>query len=766
MSSQTPEPRRGFAFPRWSIGFGLEHLGYLTLRLPLVIAAVAVAFTALCFAQFPRMAVDADLMRVFSNSGPHFERYERLAENFGTFEDDAYVLVTSDNLTDPATLERIRDLSFELELNEYLVGTMTPFTLRQPNADGTGTEPAVPEDLQSSEQAAQVLEELRVSNPLMRNLLLEDLSGMVMIVFPDPEQIDSRDGMRGMTASLREVVAQFDGDGLNVELTGPPIWSAELLESTLSDQSMFSIVGFVIGAIISFVALRSFWGAVLASITPVIAVVWVIGAIVLVFGSFSFLTNIVVTLVLVIAFAESMYFTFTWLRLWNEGLEAQEAITEAVRRVLPAAALTSLTTMVSFATLIATQGRGISEFGWSGVLGIAVAFLTFATIMPLTMKAAVRLGYRPPRKMSMAVTAPVPPARALAYRFSRPISIAALVIAALLLIPHFSMEPRFSFDDFLPSDSAALATARGIDEGVGGVSPIYVQVPLDSADPTFSDADFERLSMVQEIVERSVGDGKVLSAVSLSDYAGDGTSYDEVLDAIGPNLRQRFLSDDGSQALVTAFLPTLMASAELEALAARIDSDLEASGLTGTEVAGYRLMTSFASTAIINSIRSSLMTAIILNIFLIGLAFQSWRLGLVAVIPNLLPILFTELYLYVSGAGLQLTSVIALTVAFGIAVDDTVHFLATYVRQRQRGTELKESVGLTLDRVGPALVATTMILCAGTAIVMFSAIPPVALFGTLTVITLFVALVADLIVLPSLLIAGGRFFRSIGGPDK
>ncbi len=766
MTSQNPQERPGFALPRWSIGFGLEHLGYLTLRLPLLIGILAVAFTALCVAQFPRMSVDADLMRVFSNSGPHFERYQRLAESFGTFEDDAYVLVTTDNLTDPATLERIRDLSFDLELNEYLVGAMTPFTLRQPTEDGTGSAPAVPEDLESPEAAAAVLTELRESNPLMRNLLLDDLSGMVMIVFPDREVTSSQDGMRAMTASLREVVARHNVDGLNVQLTGPPIWSAELLESTLSDQAMFSIAGFVIGAVISFIALRSFWGAVLASITPVIAVIWVIGAVVLVFGSFSFLTNIVVTLILVIAFAESMYFTFTWLRLWNEGLEAQEAIEQAIRRVLPAAALTSLTTIVSFATLIATQGRGISEFGWSGVLGVSVAFLTFATIMPLTMKLAVRLGYRPPRKMSVAVTAPVPPAQAFANRFPRQIGIAAAVIAALLLIPHFSMEPRFSFDDFLPDDSAALETARGIDDGVGGVSPIYIRVPLDSSDPTFSDADFQRLAQVQQIVEQSVGEGKVLSAVSLAEYAGDGMSYDEVLDAIGPNLRQRFISEDGSQALVTAFLPTLMGSAELEALAERIDGDLSVAGLDDAEVAGYRLMTSFASTAIINSIRSSLMMAIVFNIFLLGLAFRSWRLGLVAVIPNLLPILFTELYLFVSGAGLQLTSVIALTVAFGIAVDDTVHFLSTYTRQRERGTGLRESVDLTMERVGPALVATTLILCAGTSVVMLSAIPPVALFGTLTVITLFVALVTDLVVLPALLIAGGRFFRSIGGSDK
>ncbi len=71
-----------------------------------------------------------------------------------------------------------------------------------------------------------------------------------------------------------------------------------------------------------------------------------------------------------------------------------------------------------------------------------------------------------------------------------------------------------------------------------------------------------------------------------------------------------------------------------------------------------------------------------------------------------------------------------------------------------------------LVRVGPALIATTLILCTGTFIVIFSALPQVALFGTLTVLTLLLALLGDLIILPSLLLAGGRFFNSLGGSKK
>lgn len=765
MPSESRESQRGGWFPRWSIGFGLEHIGYLTVRWPRIAGLIVLLFTALCAWQLPRVAVDGDLMRVFADSGVHYDRYRKLTETFGTFEDDAYVLVNSPRLTDPAVIERMRELAFDLELNDFAVGTMTPFTLRKPSADG-GTVPAVPENMSGPEEVAAVLTDLRENDPIMRNLIVGDLSGVVMILFPDITKTKAPGGMKAMIASLRQIVADYDSEDIHVELTGPPIWSTELLESTIADQAVFSIVGFAIGAIISLLALRSFWGAVLATFTPAIAVIWVIGTVIMVFGSFSFLTNIVVTLVLVVAFAESMYFTFTWLRLWNDGLDAGRAIDEATKRVLPAAALTSLTTMVSFGTLIVTQGRGIEEFGWSGMVGIAMAFLTFSTVMPLTMKLAVRLGYKPPRRMSIAVTAPIPVARWLVRRFARVLAVAVLAIAALLLIPHFSLEPRFSFEDYLPRNSKALETAKGIDAGVGGVAPVYVRVPLNDADPNLTDADFERVRKVHEIVEAAVGKGKVISGASMFNYSDAGFSREQIFDAVGPFLKRRFVTDDGTQALVTAFLPTIMDSVELKTIVDKLDVEIAAAGVDGAEVAGYRLMTTFASTDIINSIRTSLMFAIVLNIFLIGLAFRSWRLGLLSVIPNMLPILGTELYLYTTGAGLQLTTVIALTIAFGIAVDDTIHFLATYLRQRESGKANEEAVDLSLERIGPALVATTLIICAGTAVVMFSSIPPVALFGTLTVITLFIALLGDLVVLPSMLIAGGRFFRSIGGSGK
>lgn len=743
-----------------SIGFGIERLGHLTLKFPKAAAVLVLAITGFAIAQFPHVSVDANILRVYRDSGVMYDRYERLQHTFGTFENDAYILARSPDMTDPKVIAKLRDLAFDLELNEFAAGTLSPFSLRRPAADGR-TVPSVPEDMKSRAEVAETLKSLRATDPLLNNLITKDLTGMVMIMFPD-QKLTRGKGEAKMLTSLYKLIARYQGPDLSVSLTGPPVWKTEMLDASISDQIKFSVVGFLVGAAMSLITLRSFWGALLATLTPFVSVVWVVGIITLMYGSFTFLTNIVTTLVLVIAFAESMYFTFTWLRLWRGGMDPDSAIGAAVAQVTPAAALTTITTMVSFATLVATQGKGIEEFGYSGVVAVATTFVALITFLPLALKVAVRLGYTPPERMSIAVSAPLPAARFIVDKLPRATSVIAGLIMLGLFYPHFAMQPRFDFQDFLPKGSQALETADEIDSGVGGVAPFYVRVPLKDGVENVTDADYATIEKVHKILEKHLGKGKVISAASFSHYADSGFSRAQIFNAVGPFLKRRFISDDGKQALVTGFVPTMLRSGALKKDVEAIDKDLAASGIKGAELSGLNILTAFASTDIIGSLRNGLTAAIIINIAVIGFAFRSWRVALVAIIPNFLPILGTELYLYLSGAGLQLTTVIALTIAFGIAVDDTIHFLATYLRRRQEGAPHAEAVDQALERIGPALVATTLILCAGTVVVAFSALPQVALFGVLTVLTLLLALLGDLIVLPSLLKAGGSFFDSLG----
>lgn len=754
-----------FIKPR-SIGFGLERLGFLTLKFPRVVALAVLALTVLCVSQVPRVTVDGDMMRVFADSGPEYDAYKHLADTFGTFENDIYLLVSSDRLTDPEIVERMRSLAFDLELNDYAAGTMSPFTLRKPTPDG-GSVPAVPENMKSVDEAAFALMDLQQNDPMMRNLITPDLTGVVMIMFPNPE-MTAGEGVKAMIKSLRELVAPYqDGDALRVDLTGPPIWTSEMLSAAVDDQLKFTLWGFGLGAVIAFAALRSFFGAILVALTPAVAVMWVTGAVILAFGSFSFLTIIVTTLVLVIAFAESLFFIFNWIAYWRDGMDPYKAVDATVKVVGPASALTMLTTLVSFASLSLTPGQGIHEFSQAGTLASLLNFVCLMTFLPLLLKAAVRLGFKIPPKSSFVLTSPMNFSWFLANRIGRPLAVGAICVTIVLFIPYFQIKPQFSFEDFVAKDSAALTAAEGIDEGVGGVAPLYIRVPLKQGVANVGDEDFERIRTVHQVLERHLGQNKVISAASFQHYADTGFSREEIFGAVGPFLKRRFVTDDGKQALVTGFMPTIIESDALKTFVDQTNRDLAAAGIDDAEIGGFRILTTFATDDIVSGLQLDLTISVLVNLFLIGFAFQSLRVATATAIPNLFPVLGTEAWLWASGAGLQLTTVLSLTIAFGIAVDDTTHFLSHYLHaRREEARSHLDAIKHTMDRIGGAIVATTIILCAGTGIVATSELPQVALFGTLFVITLALALVGDLFILPALLVAGGRYFQPLGGVKK
>lgn len=744
-----------------SIGFGLEHLGLTTVRFPRLMALGVLLFSILCFTQIPKANVDGDLLRVYAHSGHYYDAYEHLSETFGTFENDLYILVNSPRLAEPEIIEQVRSLAFELELNDFAVGTMSPFTLRKPTANG-GSEPAVPEGLQTADEVAFALMDLQQNDPMMRNLITPDLNGVVLIMFPNQDVVKER-GAKAMIENLRQTIAPFQSDDIAIEITGPPVWTTEMLNAAVDDQVKFTVYGFALGSLIALLALRSIAGALIVAATPFLAVMWSMGMILLFFGSFSFLTIIVTTLVLVISFAESMFFTFNWLAYWRDGMEPNKAVDATIKLVGPATALTMLISMVSFASLSLTPGQGVREFSMAGAMGSFLLFACTMTFQPLLLKLAVRLGFRAPPKSSVVLTAPLPLSWFLASRFGRPIAIAGIVATLLLLVPYFLIQPRFSFEDFVANESTALTAAENIDEGVGGVAPLYVRVPLIEHNPDVGEVDFQRIRLVHQVLEKELGENKVISAASMTNYTNAGFTRAEVLEAVGPFMRRRFVTDDGSQALVTGFMPTIIDSDVLKELVHRVETELVAAGIADAEVGGFRVLTTFATDDIVRGLQLDLTVSVLVNLGLIGFAFQSFRVALASAIPNLFPILGTEAWLWYSGSGLQLTTVIALTIAFGIAVDDTVHFLSHYLHgRREERRSHEDAVKHTLLRIGGAIVATTIILCAGTAIIMFSELPQVALFGSLFVITLALAILGDLFILPALLMAGGKFFYPLG----
>jgi predicted RND superfamily exporter protein len=179
-------------------------------------------------------------------------------------------------------------------------------------------------------------------------------------------------------------------------------------------------------------------------------------------------------------------------------------------------------------------------------------------------------------------------------------------------------------------------------------------------------------------------------------------------------------------------------------------------------ITGLRALIAEEFPKLINQLRQGLLIAVFLAVGIVILATRSWRMGFAALVPNMLPILFAESMILVSGSRLDITNVIALTVAFGIAIDNAVHIINSYSAQRRAGMQGERAVRNAVREIGPALVASTAILSITAVITQFSPMPSVATLGRLLILTLVLALACNLTILPAYirLIAGSGKMRS------
>ena len=152
----------------------------------------------------------------------------------------------------------------------------------------------------------------------------------------------------------------------------------------------------------------------------------------------------------------------------------------------------------------------------------------------------------------------------------------------------------------------------------------------------------------------------------------------------------------------------------------------------------------------IRQLAIGLVSAIFIVMVLLAVSFRSIWAALYSLLPNLLPLVLGGAALAVMGVGLRYETVIALTLAFGIAVDDTIHFLSKFKLARAKGLTLEEALKITFLETGKAITLTTVILFFGFLVMLFSIHPPSVTIGLLISLTLFSALFSDLLLIPLL----------------
>ncbi|MGD9378817.1 MAG: efflux RND transporter permease subunit, partial [Methyloceanibacter sp.] len=670
------------------------------------------------------------------------------------------LLIRSDNLFTVDNLERLRDLHLELTFANGVQDVVSMFSARHPPDDAGGAEPVFPPQLTQNDLEA--VNEAILSHPLVAGKLLSD-DGKTTLFVIAMEPYPDIDDLRVVAGELRDVTeSMLQETDMTVQYSGLSFLRLEIVSSLMSDQLTFISVGFLIVLLISWLFFHSITYVCISATPAVIAVIWIAGITGLRGVEVDVMSGVVPGLVIVLVVASSLHLLFKVRRELNKGAEVHEAVSRAVLEIGPACVLASLTTAIALFSLTLVPLKIVAGFGFTAAIGTAIAYIVTITVVPslaYLLLSRAKPKKSPSQKIDFAFSAASHFCHKVAhFTMERPRLVLACGLALLLVAGVFyaQISPRYQYREYLPERSPAHLAMNAIDDRLAGSEDIFVHIQMPPGMQIDTPESAELVKKVDAIVADLPLVRSVTSLYSIQSWAvagemTDDEFFDLLRDADAP-LIERVLSIDNNSTLVTGYFPGTDA-ADLLPVVNQLDRELAQLKRAYPEVTftatSLSVLSAKASYEMIAQLNKSLLLAIALNIMLVGLVFRSLRAGLYCILPNLLPIVVVGGFLYLSGLGLQFTSVVAFTIGFGIAVDNSIHILNYYGLMRSQGREVIPALEETITTIGPVLAVGTVVLISGFAATLFSQLPNLRLFGEVAMILLATALLANLVILPA-----------------
>ncbi len=775
--SNENSPKRSFWF-----SFGIERLGLVALKAPILAAVLMVAMSVAAGFGINRLSVDDSLTELFRTDTEEFRQYEQVSKRFPSSEYDVLVVVEGKDLLTPGPLDAFRNMVIEFNLVPQIKGLVSLFSAREPpNEDGFP--PAIfPADMPNGEEFDRLVKRLR-ANEIVNGKLLSDDGSLALVVLALDHGVVEQIGLKTAIAEIRQVVSEtLAGSGLSAQFTGPPVMQLEIRNAVQRDRILYNGLGFMLGAMIALIFFRSIPLMLIAAAGPGAAILWSLGTIGYLDFELNLFVNVITPLITVNGFSDSMHLVYNIRREVMAGVDRLTAARNAIINVAPACFLTALTAGIALASFLFAKSALIRTFGAAATLAIILAYIAVVVVVPVlavlllpkTKTDAKSIeNRREAQKSDTGMNALARASEVLFAHVARSPLIYVGVGTVLVVMAGYAyvnLQPHYRLADQVPDKEQALDATGRLDEKLTGANPVHILVEWNKGQSLFSPAVLDVIAAAHTVVEKQPGIGNVWSLHTLRKWlqdAGDPSleTLKSYVGVLPEHLTRRFIAVEQNAIVITGRLPDVDAS-EILPVIDQLDEKLEAVRNANADydiaVTGLPAIAARNSARMIWELNVGLVSDIVVVIIFLGIAFRSAFTSLVSVLPSVFPIFATGALLYITGDGLHFASIIALTVAFGLALDSTIHFLNRYDIEtwdedgNLRSTE--DALKYTARMIGPVLILTTIVLALGLGVTILSDLPSLRVFGQLSGVTLFAALIAQLFILPATIALGRRYW--------
>lgn len=742
----------------------LKKLAKITLTIVLLVSAFLVYKAS-------QVEFDYDFEAFFSKTDDETEFFEEHRRRFETDNDFIFIALRNDpTIFDKDFLTRTRKFVDELK-TDTLVEEVVSLThleeyIKAPFSAAMMSRPYLRIDKPSKYQKDSV----RISkHPEARVFLSKDQTSLLINV--KHRQFLSKEKCDVLKKTIDRLLAKYEFD--DFKYAGRTIGLGYYVDKMVFETGLFIGLSFALVIVFLLLAFKSFWGLWIPLIMVGFSMLWIIGVMGVAGEPINLILTILPSIIFVVAMSDVMHLVSKFLEELRNGKSKEDAVKIAYREVGKATLLTSLTTAVGFLTLLFVDMQPVQSFGIFTALGVILAFILAYTLLP-SLLILVKAPKVAKKKNTDTLWYKVLHASFI-YMLKRRVALFFGFLALMGLSIFGSslvINDYFLLED-LKKSNVMRQDYQFFDENFMGLRPFELAIKVEDDSKLITDYDvLTEINKVDEFVtenyelNESFSIIKILKIANRTEHGGQLKYYKFPTEKETEDYLTRLEKFD-KKGQLSVIIDSTKKHGRISSsigdvgmikvkkmnenfktfIAENINSDLVSFRLTGTAHLLDRNMSNLSM-----NLFWGLGLAVIIVSLLMGLLFRSLKMVIIALIPNILPLVMLGAILGFSGVELKVSTALVFTISFGIAVDDTIHFMSKLKLELNKGKPLMVAMKRTFLSTGRAIVLTTLILIAGFLMLMFSDFLGTFYVGLLISSTLLFALISDLFFLPVLVI--------------
>lgn len=721
-----------------------------------------------------------DLAKVVPEDDPEMQSFNEFKELFGEDANIIAVGIKDSAVYKSENFQKLRFLSDEIATIEGVNSVLSLPTMKRLVKDVKNKKFDLEEifkEIPDDQSDLDSLLKLAVDQKFYNDQLINTSNGAIIMLISISDEVLNSEKRVHLTEDVIMLGEMFTkSTGIELHYAGLPFVRSVIMSKVKKEMLMFILLSVAITGLIMLIFFRSWTAVIFPMLIIGVVVIWVMGTLSLLGFKITLLTGVIPSIIVVIGIPNSIYLLNKYHSEFRLHGDKSMAISTVTKKIGLVTLITNTTTAVGFAVLGFTDILILKEFGIVAGLNVMATFLVSIILLPSVFSYLPQPSLRHLKHLQFKpLDQALKGLDLLVHRHKYSIFMVGAIILVASVIGLNRIEAISFMVDDIPEDSSIKKDLTFFEENFGGVMPLEIVVDTHTPKGVMNLKNLKKIDSLEKFLNGLEYISKPVSVVSFikasrqAFYNNRPERYDLPTNGDKIFIFRYFQNESNDQELMKSFVDSTgqkmrislqiadVGSKKLDSIINEVvipqkDLIFENTSLSAT-VTGTTPLFIHGNNFLIDNLKFSFVLAFFIIALIMGVLFVNLRMIIISLIPNVIPLLMTAGIMGYLGIPLKPSTAIVFSIAFGISVDYSIHFLAKY-RQELFANNffVPVAVSKALMEIGPSMIYTSVVLFAGFIIFTLSDFGGTVALGFLTSITLFISLLTNLIVLPALLL--------------